>query len=60
MGNAIVIAIPISRPGSKRAVNVAKRCYMRIVPRHRLDEIDDTWLAWGYQANFMYALVLWN
>uniref|UniRef100_A0A7S4NEM8 DDE Tnp4 domain-containing protein n=1 Tax=Odontella aurita TaxID=265563 RepID=A0A7S4NEM8_9STRA len=54
-------AVAADRSGNERAVNVAKRCFILgkgIDPSHRLDEIDDIWLVWGFQANFMFASVL--
>lgn len=54
-------AVAADRSGNERAVNVAKRCFILgkgMEPRHRLDEIDDIWKAWGFQANFMFAPVL--
>jgi len=53
--------VAADRSGNERAVTVAKRCYILgegVEPRHRLDEIDDIWQAWGFQANnsFMQQL----
>ena len=49
------------RSGNERAVNVAKRAGVLkrgLRPNESSDAIADVWIAWGFQANFMYKPVL--
>ena len=49
------------RSGNERAVNVAKRAGVLkrgLRPNESSDVIADVWIAWGFQANFMYKPVL--
>lgn len=49
------------RSGNERAVNVAKRAGVIQRGAHSTESLDgvaDTWLVWGFQANFMYKPVL--
>ena len=50
------------RSGNERAVNVAKRAGVLkrgLRPNESPEVIADAWLAWGFQANFMYKPVLY-
>ena len=53
-------AVASDRSGNERAVQVMKRGAMGETIHHlqRLDCAADMWLAWGFQANFMYNVVL--
>jgi len=54
-------AVASDRAGNERAVNVCKRSGMlQRGPESAelLSTVADVWLAWGFQANFMYAPVL--
>jgi hypothetical protein len=49
------------RSGNERAGNVAKRAGVLkrgLRPNDSHDVIADVWIAWGFQANFMYKPVL--
>eukprot|EP00957_Ditylum_brightwellii_P091594 6973958-Ditylum_brightwellii.AAC.1 len=48
------------RSGNEQAVKVMKRCVMEedIHLSHNLEVTADIWLAWGFQTNFMYDIVL--
>ena len=49
------------RSGNERADNVAKRVgFLKrgLRPNESSDVIADVWIAWGFQANFMYKPVL--
>jgi hypothetical protein len=50
------------RFGNERAVNVAKRAEILnrgLRPNENSDFIADFWIAWGFQANFMFKPVLY-
>jgi hypothetical protein len=54
-------AIATDRGGNERAVNVCKRSGLlqRGLDHHgSTTRLDDAWLAWSFQANFMYKPVL--
>jgi hypothetical protein len=49
------------RSGNERAGNMAKRAGVLkrgLRPNESADVIADVWIAWGFQANFMYRPVL--
>lgn len=49
------------RSGNERAVKVAKqsgKIAHGAVGPESLEDIDDMWLSWGFQANFMHQPVL--
>ena len=49
------------RSGNERAVKVAKRAgkiARGAVGPDSFEDLDDLWLCWGFQANFMYQPVL--
>lgn len=54
-------AIAADRAGNERAVDVAKRAGMLkrgLRPAESVERICDVWLAWSFQANFMYKSVM--
>jgi hypothetical protein len=54
-------AVASDRSANERAVRVMKRSGVftdGIHPRQNLEMMDDMWLAWGFQSNFMYKPVL--
>ena len=54
-------AVAADRSGNERAVNVGKRAgriSRGLQPHGEPRVIADAWLAWGFQANFMYKPVL--
>jgi hypothetical protein len=53
-------AIAADRAGNERAVRYAKMCgYLRsgLKQNGNVDRLSDVWLAWGFQANFMFRSV---
>ena len=54
-------AIVSDRSGNERGVRLAKECgYVKRVMYARLcpSRMDNVWLAWSFQCNFMYHNVL--
>ena len=55
-------SVAVVRSGNERAVKNTKHCWIvqRGVrnPNFDLAMLDDIWLAWGFQVNFMYGSVL--
>ena len=54
-------AIATDRGGNERAVNVCKRAGLLqrgLAQNGSTAELDDAWLAWSFQANFMFKPVL--
>ena len=53
--------IAVIRSGNERAVKMAKMSWFLkrggMVQGWPLDLLDDMWLAWGFQVNFMYNSV---
>ena len=53
--------VATSRSGNERGVNVSKRsAYIKrgIRPNAKTETMDDVWLTWSFQTNFMYESVL--
>ena len=54
-------SIPADRSGNKRAVRVAKMSsYVKrgLTTHTDIEHLRDVWLAWSFQANFMFRSVL--
>ena len=54
-------SVASDRSGNERAVNVCKKSgYIKrgLAPHGEPRRLNDSWLAWSFQANFMYAPVL--
>lgn len=54
-------AIATDRGGNERAVNVCKQSGLLkrgLQQNGTMEDLDDAWLAWSFQANFMYNSVL--
>ena len=55
------VSIAADRSGNERAVNVQKRLALLsqgLKPNASPERMDNVWLAWGFQANFMFKPVL--
>ena len=56
------VAIAVLRSGNERAVKRVKNSWIIQKSirsaRYDLSTLDDIWLAWGFQVNFMYNTVL--
>jgi hypothetical protein len=63
VGDETVVSASVAsdRSGNERAVNICKQSgYIKrgLTPHGNPRRLNDSWLAWSFQANFMYAPVL--